>query len=125
VFSYQSMTVSGNQVVLQFNRALDASQLPTVDDFRLTWQDNHHSSNGIYSQELSVSKVAVSATDPTALVLTLAQPVTRSGTVQLAYTDHNSYGLDEHHVASTDGATLASFTGSKAVAVAPPITSIT
>lgn len=124
-FSYQDIvSASGNQVVLQFNKAIDPSQLPLAENFSLNFSDANYNPLTGNVHALSVTNVAVSSTDPTRLVLTLGEPLAHTGNLVVSYNDFNRSDLSEHHLASAEGSRVGYFWDQAAVSVAPTITAI-
>ncbi|WP_283206837.1 SwmB domain-containing protein, partial [Methylobacterium thuringiense] len=95
---FQSAAVNGASLVLTYNEALDATNVPAAGAFAVT----------VAGSAASVSGVAVNSTART-VTLTLAAPVTSGQAVTVAYTDPTAGNdvLAVQDLAGNDAATLA------------------
>jgi hypothetical protein len=109
-FSYQSLSASGNTVVLTFSRALDTTHLPTASEFKLMLNDELQVITGISAsgQELT---------------LTLAEPL-RAGNLSIDYSDASYNSLDAHNIRSTNGNYETYFYDNQTLDIAPTVSKI-
>ncbi|UKJ76048.1 Ig-like domain-containing protein [Azospirillum brasilense] len=106
----QSASVDGATLVLTYDSALDAANPPAAGAFEVK----------VGGTTVTVSGVAVDSTNKT-VTLTLAQPVTDTDTVTVAYTDPTA-GNDANAIQSTSGDDAASFTAQPVTNTTPDTT---
>ncbi|MBP7337153.1 SwmB domain-containing protein, partial [Niveispirillum sp.] len=98
----QSAAVNGSTLVLTYDQALDATNLPQVGSFGIS------ATNGMHPGLITVNSVAVDSANKT-VTLTLQRPVLSVETITIGYTDPTS-GNDVLAIQNMDGDDAGSLT---------------